>query len=424
MRLRLLPLALPMRRLPLEVACCELDNGLQVLFLPEDRLPLVAVRTLYRAAGSRRDPPGRCGLAHLCEHLAFSAGGPAVQRLGASARAATSHDHAAFSQLVPARGLEVALAVERRRMSLGQDGLAGDLLEAQRRVLLREVRHTAASSRHRAALERIFALLFPPPHPYGRPPMGTLVGIASAGKGDCEDFIRSGYCPDRAVLVLVGGFELAAAVATVERLFGDLPPSGPAVGREAFAARAGTAAAEDPPESVAACAYLGFRFPGCWSPGWEHGSILLHAMAVGRSSLLWTSLIQSRRLAVRVEAFLIGMQEASGAAVALTPMPGVPAREVAAAALEALAGLAERGIGAEDLARAARNAIKQHWARFDFLEQRAELLALATLWLGGPGRVADVGERLGRATAGEVTAAGARAAREHVTVVCTEGASA
>ncbi|MCB1844543.1 MAG: insulinase family protein, partial [Halioglobus sp.] len=47
-----------------------LDNGLTVLILEEHSFPLVSVQTLYRV-GARDEVPGRTGLAHFMEHMAF-----------------------------------------------------------------------------------------------------------------------------------------------------------------------------------------------------------------------------------------------------------------------------------------------------------------------------------------------------------------
>src|SRR5262245_20120433 len=48
----------------------KLDNGLEVLLREADHAPLVAVRLVYEI-GSRDDPEGHGGLAHLVEHLTY-----------------------------------------------------------------------------------------------------------------------------------------------------------------------------------------------------------------------------------------------------------------------------------------------------------------------------------------------------------------
>ena len=72
-----------------------LDNGLTVLVREDHKLPIVSIEVVYQA-GSRNDPPGKAGLAHLFEHLLFygSQHHPhnflvAMQRLGGKTSMAT-----------------------------------------------------------------------------------------------------------------------------------------------------------------------------------------------------------------------------------------------------------------------------------------------------------------------------------------------
>src|SRR5580765_7965234 len=47
-----------------------LPNGLQVIAVPSSTSPTVSVQVWYHV-GSKDDPPGRSGFAHLFEHLMF-----------------------------------------------------------------------------------------------------------------------------------------------------------------------------------------------------------------------------------------------------------------------------------------------------------------------------------------------------------------
>lgn len=56
--------------LPFSTQRYRLDNGLEVMLQPDHTAPVVAVN-LTCHVGSKDDPPGRAGLAHLVEHLMF-----------------------------------------------------------------------------------------------------------------------------------------------------------------------------------------------------------------------------------------------------------------------------------------------------------------------------------------------------------------
>src|SRR4051794_34512114 len=49
----------------------RLGNGLRVLFLVDERAPVLSYHTWYRV-GSRHEVAGKTGLAHLFEHLMFN----------------------------------------------------------------------------------------------------------------------------------------------------------------------------------------------------------------------------------------------------------------------------------------------------------------------------------------------------------------
>ena len=100
-----------------------LDNGLTVLVREDHKLPIVSIEVLYQA-GSRNDPPGKAGLAHLFEHLLFygSQHHPhnflvAMQRLGVTnVNGGTGPDLTTVYETVPISQLDAVLWLESDRM--------------------------------------------------------------------------------------------------------------------------------------------------------------------------------------------------------------------------------------------------------------------------------------------------------------------
>jgi zinc protease len=101
-----------------------LDNGIQVVLVPDHRVPVVTHMVWYRV-GSADEPPGKSGIAHLLEHLMFK-GTPAnpgdtftrtVQRLGGEMNAFTSYDYTGYFETMPAEHLETVMALEADRMT-------------------------------------------------------------------------------------------------------------------------------------------------------------------------------------------------------------------------------------------------------------------------------------------------------------------
>ena len=84
----------------------KLDNGLEVVVIPDHRAPVVTHMVWYRN-GSADDPAGKSGIAHFLEHLMFkgtqtSAGRilGIVAELGGQENAFTSNDYTAYFQRV------------------------------------------------------------------------------------------------------------------------------------------------------------------------------------------------------------------------------------------------------------------------------------------------------------------------------------
>ena len=84
-----------------------LDNGMEVVVIPDHRAPIVTHMVWYKV-GSADEPPGKSGIAHFFEHLMFKGTtnhkpgefGAKVAEIGGSENAFTSDDYTAFYQTV------------------------------------------------------------------------------------------------------------------------------------------------------------------------------------------------------------------------------------------------------------------------------------------------------------------------------------
>lgn len=100
-----------------------LDNGLTVIVHEDHKAPIVAVNLWYHV-GSKNEPDGRSGFAHLFEHLMFNSSEnfkddyfQALERAGATdLNGTTSEDRTNYFQNVPKNALDLALWMESDRM--------------------------------------------------------------------------------------------------------------------------------------------------------------------------------------------------------------------------------------------------------------------------------------------------------------------
>ena len=94
---------MPVRAEVFGVSDFYLDNGMQVLVIPNHKAPIVKHMVWYKA-GSADEPHGRGGTAHLLEHLMFRGTkkvkdgkfNDIVNRNGGESNAFTSLDYTAY----------------------------------------------------------------------------------------------------------------------------------------------------------------------------------------------------------------------------------------------------------------------------------------------------------------------------------------
>lgn len=214
----------------------RLENGLEVILAEDHSVPVVAVDLWYHA-GSKDDPPGRAGLAHLTEHLVFDGARdlpPFAARLtieragGHDIGADTSRDHTAFWEMMPRGSEAVALWLESDRLASAGAPVDGERLEAARRVVVSEQHDWLDDQPYGRVSEIVWGALFPSPHPYHHPAAGFSSEIAAILPADVEAFTQCWYVPRNATLAVVGDFDPATMRQQVAHDFASIPP-GPAL---------------------------------------------------------------------------------------------------------------------------------------------------------------------------------------------------
>jgi zinc protease len=210
----------------------RLPNGLDVVLERDERQPRVAVLVGYDV-GSRDDPPGLKGLAHLVEHLTFrrsrhlprELGGQALlQRAGGSElNGYTTPDFTAYHSVVPTDALALALYVESERMAFSLEKVDSAAIGVERDLIWRELRARDGSPPSELARTAL-NLFFGEEHPYYQDaPDSTALDAARLSQ--VRAFFQQHYRPDNAHLVIVGDLEFESTRALVERYFGPILPS-------------------------------------------------------------------------------------------------------------------------------------------------------------------------------------------------------
>src|SRR5438270_4454253 len=180
----------------------RLENGLQIVVIPDRRTPVVTHMVWYQN-GSADDPPGKSGIAHFLEHLMFKGTkahpkgfSDLVAELGGQENAFTAYDYTAYFQRVAKEHLGTMMAFEADRMT----GLvlSDEVVAPERDVVLEERRMRTDSDPASQLNEAVQASLFVH-HPYGKPVIGWLHEIEGFAPADALAYYRRFYTPENAI---------------------------------------------------------------------------------------------------------------------------------------------------------------------------------------------------------------------------------
>jgi zinc protease len=208
---------------PIQYRSRVLPNGLQVYSVVDHSTPTVAIQVWYRV-GSKNDPEGRSGFAHLFEHLMFKSTrnmpdemlDRLTEDVGGWNNASTYDDSTPYFEVVPSNYLETLLWAEADRM--GTLNVDEGNFKSEREVVKEEFRFRILSppyGRFWYAMEQNSFKV----HPYRRPGIGSIEELDAATIDDVRAFHQTFYRPDNATLVVVGDFEQAQFDAWVDKYF-------------------------------------------------------------------------------------------------------------------------------------------------------------------------------------------------------------
>jgi zinc protease len=206
----------------------KLDNGLEVVVIPDHRAPVVTHMIWYKV-GAADETPGKSGLAHFLEHLMFKGTeknpgdtfSQDVAEIGGQENAFTTSDYTGFFQRVPREHLREMMALEADRIT----GLVltDEVVKPELNVVLEEQNMRVANNPVGRLGEQMDAALYLN-HPYGRPAIGWRHEIEKLGRDDALAFYRRFYTPNNAVVIVAGDVSAEQVKADAEATYGKIAP--------------------------------------------------------------------------------------------------------------------------------------------------------------------------------------------------------
>ena len=336
-----------------------LSNGLQVILHEDHSIPMVAVNLWYHV-GSKNEEAGRTGFAHLFEHMMFEGSknhnklyfGP-LHDIGGSVNGTTNSDRTNYWENVPSEYLELALWLESDRMGFLLDALDQERLDLQRDVVKNERRQSIENRPYGIAHLMLQPMIFPPPHPYSWPVIGSQEDLDAASIEDVKAFFRRFYSPSNASVSIAGDFDGAEVIRLVERYFGDIP-AGPAIHRlERLGTTIRGEARLDVIDKVPLPRlYLVWPAPPAFDGDEAPLDILATVLGDGKSSRLYRSLVYDKQIARDVGVWNHAQEIAGEFMIQVTASPGHTLDEIQVVVEEELERIRREPPSDKEVARA------------------------------------------------------------------------
>ena len=402
---------------PWPIASTRLDNGLRVVVSEDRSAPVICVNLWYDV-GSRHEPPGQTGFAHLFEHLMFEGSAHVaktehmrlVQGNGGSLNATTNPDRTNYFETMPSEHLELALWLEADRMGGLVPALTQETLDNQREVVKNERRQRYENVPYGDAWLRLLPLLYPAGHPYHHATIGSMADLNAASLATFKAFHQQYYAPNNAVLTVVGDTTADEVYALAEKYFGGIEavpgippaPGGHLAGPATEPARETVTGAVPAPRI-----YLSHRTHQFGTAGYDAVTVLAAVLGSGRGSRLYQRLADGSRIAQPDYVGAYGVDLAHAAApliVTATAKDGVDPQTLEDGLVEVVESLVAEPVTEAELDRAKALLTTSWWRQMSTVYGRADTLGRYATQFGDPATAAYRLPAWQAVTAGDVTA--------------------
>lgn len=373
-----------------------LPNGLRVYAIRDTSTPNIAVQVWYDV-GSKDDPQGRSGFAHMFEHLMFKATRNLVpeqmdrltEDVGGYNNASTNDDYTNYYEVVPANHLQRLLFAEADRMaSLVVEPVS---FASERDVVKEEYRQGVLARPYGKLFSTYFPAIAYTTHPYARGTIGSLEDLQAASIEDVRAFHATYYRPDNAVLVVAGNFDPAQLDRWIDGYFGNIARPDRPVPRVTVTEPLRTAPVTRTvyePNTPLPAVLVSWHIPADRSPDTPALSVLNAILSQGESSRLYESLVYREQLAQSAASVLDTRQGTGNLAVYAILAGGKSVEAGEAALLREVARLRDAIVSTAELAEAKNEILTDAIRSRETAEGRATTLAEAVIIDGDP-RAAD-----------------------------------
>ena len=335
-----------------------LKNGLRVITVEDHSAPVVALSITYNV-GSRDERKGRTGFAHLFEHMMFKGSenvgsGEHIMLVfnnGGDMNGTTNEDRTNYFEVLPANQLDLALFLESDRMK--SLAITRENLDNQRNAVQEERRLGVDNQPYGKSSERLQELLYDN-FAYKHTTIGSMEDLSAASVEDVAEFFKMYYAPNNAVLVLVGDFKTAEALAKIRSSFESIPrqPDPPKVDMTEPPQKEERRDTLNDMLARAPRVALAFKAVPGNTPDFYALQVLAAVLQGGQSSRLYQKLVREKELVTNVGGFMDEKRGTGALYSTSTLRPGAKPEDVEALIYAEIGRLKEEPIADWELQKA------------------------------------------------------------------------
>ena len=354
----------PSKVTPIAFTDTTLDNGLRVIISEDHFAPVYAIAVSYKV-GSRDERNGRTGFAHLFEHMMFKGSenvGPGehfylIFTKGGSMNGTTNTDRTLYYEVMPKNQLDLTLFLESDRMRSLK--VTQENLDNQRQAVKEERRLGLDNQPYGQTSERLDELVYDN-FAYHHSVIGSMADLDAASVSDVQQFFRTYYAPNNAVLALAGDLNPQQTLAEVKKYFGAIPrqePPKPVDLTEPEKKEERRARIDDKLARLARIDVV-YRVPEATNADARALSIAASIMGSGESSRLYQKLVKEGEVASQAACFADSRAGPSEWIVRAMIRPGRTPEEVEGLITEEVAKLSAEPVTDKELQRS-RSSIRR-----------------------------------------------------------------
>ncbi|MDP5035945.1 MAG: insulinase family protein [Alishewanella sp.] len=390
-----------------------LENGMQILVLEDHSIPN-ANMYLFWKVGSRNEAPGITGISHFFEHMMFNGSkkyGPkmfdqVMEAAGGANNAYTTENLTVYTNWFPNTALETIFDLEADRIA--DLDIDPDMVASETGVVISERSTGLENSNYRTLSEALKGVAFQA-HPYSWSVIGHESDIQSWDIKDLEQYHKTYYAPNNAVVVIAGAVTLAEVKRLAEQYFAPIPaqPSPRAVKtvepeqtgeRRVFVTKA---------SATSANIMLGYHVPATSDADYYALELLSTILSSGNSSRLHQALVE-QQLATNVFTNVPLSFDPNLFYIYAVARPGVAASTLEQALLQALSALAQNGVTANELEKAKNIQLMNFYREMQTINGKADNIGTYQLYFGDYRKLYQTAELFNQVSAADIQRVAAR----------------